>query len=436
MNRAPIDWLYGLQHSGIKLGLDNIRALLDVLGHPEHVYPSTLIAGTNGKGSVAAMLESMLRAHGVRAGMFTSPHLVRPNERIRIAGEDIPDPELDRVLIAMRERIDAAVERGELSVRPSFFETLTATALEAFKNGGVECAVLEIGMGGRLDATNAVEAHMGVIVSIDYDHVERLGGTLRSIAGEKAAIVKRGRPLVSGAVHDEVREILATAADEAGAELIEARLVADVRHLDASRFEIHTRNGAYTGLTLPLRGRHQRDNARVAIVALETLARQLDLEVDATKVRAGLARTRWPGRLQWVDGRPALLLDGAHNPAGAQALADYLRAEVPNRKPVLLFSTMKKKQVEGILRPLSDLIAGVIVTKAGVERAAEPEDLERQIRPLVKRVEVVPDPGEALERARFLSLPDDYVLVAGSLYLIGEILGFLEDSPVPGPVSM
>ena len=206
MNSEPVDWLYGLQHSGIKLGLDNIRALLDVLGHPERSYRSVLVAGTNGKGSVAAMVESMLRAHGVRAGMFTSPHLMRPNERIRIDGEDISDDALDRGLIAMRKRIDAAIESGDLSVPPSFFETLTATALQAFEEAAIDCAVLEIGLGGRLDATNAVDAAMGVIVTIDYDHVDRLGGSLRSIAGEKAAIVKPGKPLVSGVTREREAE--------------------------------------------------------------------------------------------------------------------------------------------------------------------------------------------------------------------------------------
>jgi dihydrofolate synthase/folylpolyglutamate synthase len=436
MGSEPVDWLYDLQHSGIKLGLDNIRALLDLLDHPEHRYPAVLVAGTNGKGSVAAMLESMLRAHGIRVGMFTSPHLMRPNERIRINGEDIADAELDRVLIAMRTRIDSAIESGQLSVHPSFFETLTATALQAFNDADIECAVLEIGMGGRLDATNAVDATMSVIVTIDYDHVDRLGGSLESIAGEKAAIVKPGKPLVSGAEQDQVREVLQRHADEVGAAVFEARRLADVQHLDHHRFSVRTQQRFYDDLTLPLRGRHQRDNARVAVVALETLATQLDFDVETTTVRSGLAQTRWPGRLQWIEGRPPLLLDGAHNPAGARALAEYLRTEMRGREPILLFSTMKKKQVEKIVQPLSDLIAGVIITKAGVERAAEPEDLARVIRPLVKRVEVIPDPGQALERARFQALPDDYVLVAGSLYLIGEVLGFFDDRAVPGPVSM
>jgi len=435
MNDNPVGWLYDLQHSGIKLGLDNIRALLDVLDHPERSYPSVLVAGTNGKGSVAAMLESMLRAHGIRTGMFTSPHLVRPNERIRIDGRDISDDDLDKLLIEMRERIESGIAAGALESCPSFFEVVTATALQAFKEREIGCGVLEIGMGGRLDATNAVDAVMSVVVTIDYDHVEKLGGTIESIAAEKAATVKPGRPLVSGVEHEAARAVLVEAAAAAGSPLIDARRVADIAHAEGERFSIHAGVQRYPDLELPLRGRHQIENARVAVVALETLAPELGFDPDPSKVRKGLGNVRWPGRLQWVEGRPPLLLDGAHNPAGAQALADYLRS-LGGELPVLLFNAMRKKKVEEMVRPLADLIDAVVITRARVDRAAEPEDLAPVLEPLVKRVEVVQDPGEALERARALALPNSYVLVAGSLYLVGEILTLSETSPAPGPVSM
>jgi len=435
MNDNPVGWLYDLQHSGIKLGLDNIRALLDVLDHPERSYPSALIAGTNGKGSVAAMLESMLRAHGIRVGMFTSPHLVRPNERIRIDGRDISDDDLDGLLIEMRSRIEDGIARGALDICPSFFEVVTATALQAFMEREIGCGVLEIGMGGRLDATNAVDAVMSVVVTIDYDHTERLGGTLESIAAEKAATVKPGRPLVSGVEREEARAVLREAAERAGSPLIEAARIADLVHAEDERFAIHTARQSYPDLALALRGRHQVENARVAVVALETLAPELGFDPDPSKVREGLGNVRWPGRLQWVEGSPPLLLDGAHNPAGAQALADYLRSR-GGEHPVLLFNAMRKKKVEEMVRPLADLIDAVVITRARVDRAAEPEDLAPVLEPHVKRVEVIPDPGEALERARALALPNSYVLVAGSLYLVGEILALSETSPVPGPISM
>jgi dihydrofolate synthase/folylpolyglutamate synthase len=432
----PVGWLYSLQHSGIKLGLDNIRALLDLLGHPQRAYASLLIAGTNGKGSVAAMLESMLSAHGIRAGMFTSPHLVRPTERVRIGGEDISGSQLDRLLVEMRARIERGVASGALAVVPSFFETITAAALQAFEESGVECAVLEVGMGGRLDATNAVDAAMGVVVTIDYDHVEHLGDTLERIAAEKAAIVKPGRPLVSGVVQDEARAVLRAAAERAGATLVEARQVAALSDSGDGRFEIRTAERTYGGLTSPLLGRHQRDNARVAIVALEALGAELGFTVDAARVREGLAGTRWPGRLQWITAQPPLLLDGAHNPAGAAVLAEFLDAEFRGRRAVLLFGALENKEVEGIVRPLAGRVDSIVITRARVERAAEPEDLARRVRPLAKRVEIVPDMSDALTRARALALPDGFVLVAGSLYLVGEVLGLLEGGPVPGPVSM
>jgi len=291
-------------------------------------------------------------------------------------------------------------------------------------------------MGGRLDATNAVDAAMSVVVTIDYDHVEHLGGTIERIAAEKAAIVKPGKRLVSGVVQDEARAILRAAAERAGADLVEARRLADVRDLADGRFEVRTPRRTYADLRSPLRGRHQRDNARVAIVALETLAPELGFEVDAARAREGLAGTRWPGRLQWIEAKPPLLLDGAHNPAGAEVLAEFLAAEAGGLRAVLLFGLIQDKEVQGIVGPLAERVDAVVITRARVERAAEPEDLLPHLRALVKRVEVVRDPAEALERARLLALPDGYVLVAGSLYLVGEVLGLIEDRPVPGPVSM
>jgi dihydrofolate synthase/folylpolyglutamate synthase len=433
MNDKPVDWLYGLQHSGIKLGLDNIRALLEVLDHPERAYPSVLIAGTNGKGSVAAMLESMLGAHGVRAGMFTSPHLVRPNERIRIGGRDVSDNELDALLVEMRSAIEDGIARGALETCPSFFEVVTATALRAFQRREIGCGVLEIGMGGRLDATNAVDAVMSVIVTIDYDHTDKLGGTIESIAAEKAATVKPGRPLVSGVEREDARAVLAETAAAAGSPLIDARRIADIVHAEDERFSILTPRQRYPDLAVPLLGRHQVDNARVAVVALETLAPELDFDPDPARVREGMAKTRWPGRLQWVEGRPPLLLDGAHNPAGSRALAEYLRTRGGER-PVLLFNTMRKKKVEEMIGPLAELIDAVVITRASVDRAAEPEDLAPVLERFVEHVELIPDAGEALDRARALALPDGYVLVAGSLYLIGEILTLSDNGP--GPVSM
>jgi dihydrofolate synthase/folylpolyglutamate synthase len=431
----PVDWLYDLQHFGVKLGLDNIRALLEVLNHPESAYPSILVGGTNGKGSVAAMIEAMLRAHGVETGMFTSPHLVRPNERVRIDGSDISTPDLERHLSEIRQAIEEGLRSGVLETHPSFFEVITATSLRAFRETGMRCAVLEVGMGGRLDATNAVEAILSVVVTVDFDHTEKLGPTLDLIAGEKVAIAKRGRKLVSGVVQDEAREVIRQACRTAGAELIEAREAARLEPGPDQRFAVVTGSRTYDDLNLPLQGDHQRENARVAVVALEAVASELGIEPDPGRVRDGLRSVRWPGRLQRIDGDPPFLLDGAHNPSGAAALGRYLRNE-GSRRRVLVTSAMRKKNLKGILQPLAGQVETVLITCPAIERAAEPEDFAGVARTLFDRVEILENPAEALARARRLASPDGYVLVAGSLYLIGEVLGILEGTPVPGPVPM
>jgi dihydrofolate synthase/folylpolyglutamate synthase len=432
----PIGWLYGLQHFGIKLGLDNIRALLELLERPDRAYPAVLVGGTNGKGSVAAMLESMVRAHGLRSGLFTSPHLVRPNERIRLDGEDIGTSRLHASLLRTRERIVEALERGLLGVHPSFFEVITATALAVFRDAGVEAAVLEVGLGGRLDATNAVEPVVSVVVTVDYDHTDRLGTTLGLIAAEKAAIARRGRVLVSGVEHDEARTVLSRTALEKGAALVEARRVARLEPLGPDRFSLRTEERAYPDLGPALPGAHQRENARVAVVAFEALAREVGVVPDPARVREGLAAVRWPGRLQWVPGSPPLLLDGAHNPAGARALARHLGSLRPARRAALLFGATQGKDAEGILRPLQGLVERVVLTRARVERACEPEDLLGTARSLFDQVDLRREPREALVLARELAAPDGFVVVAGSLYVVGEVLGLLEGAPAPGPVSL
>lgn len=436
MQTDPIAWLYDLQHFGVKLGLDNIRALLRVLGEPQRSYPSILVAGTNGKGSVAAMLEAMLRAHGLRAGLFSSPHLVRPNERIRIDGEDIATAELQRILRELRGRIDAASASGALAAHPSFFEVVTAAALTAFREAAIECAVLEVGLGGRLDATNAVDPVTSVVVTVDYDHTETLGPTLGRIAAEKAAIARPGRPLVSGVVQDEAVEVLRRVASEVGARLVEARAVAELEPSEDGSFGLRTSAGSYPELRSRLGGAHQWDNARVAVVALECAGRELGLAPDAARVREGLGCTRWPGRLQWIAGHPPLLLDGAHNPAGARALASSLVDEAAGRRAVLLFASMRRKPFAQVAGPLAEFADAVVVTRPSVERAAEPEEVASSLAPLFPRLEVVADTRAALARARALAAPSGFVLVAGSLYLVGEVLGSLENAPVPGPVSM
>lgn len=414
----PVAWLYGLQSHGIKLGLDGIRALLDALDRPDRDLPIVLVGGTNGKGSVASMLDAMLAAHGRSTGLYTSPHLIRPNERIRVGGRDVASPDLDRWLATVRSACERGLASGRLKAHPSFFEVITAVALLAFREEGVEAAILEVGLGGRLDATNATEPSVAAIVTIDLDHVSVLGGTLRQIAIEKAGIARAGRPLVSGVTQPEAIAAIRERCAAVGAMYRDARetpLTEDVR--------------------LSLEGDHQRANARVAVATLEAFMKSMGWRVDAEACVRGLESARWPGRLQWIPGTPRLLLDGAHNAAGSAALAAYLAARHDVR-PVLLLAAMADKDLVGILGPLAPHLEAVITTKPSVARAGDPDALVAIARDLGLDAEAREDTRSALEAARRRAGSGGIVLVAGSLYLVGEVLGIVEGSEAPGPVSM
>jgi dihydrofolate synthase/folylpolyglutamate synthase len=412
----PVDWLYGLQSHGIKLGLDGIRALLALLDRPEHAFPTILVGGTNGKGSVAAMLDAMLRAHGYRVGLTTSPHLVGPEERIRIDGRDVTAHELSRLLERVRAACRRGLDDGSLLAHPSFFEVITAAALSGFEEAGVDVAVLEVGLGGRLDATNATEPVVSVLVTIDLDHVATLGSTLAAIAGEKVAIARAGCPLVSGVTQEEALAVMREHCDAIGARLVATPALPP-------------------GLEPPLPGDHQRHNAAVAVAALSEAARVLGFSIRDDAVRAGLAATRWPGRLQLVAGSPSLLLDGAHNPAGSEALARHL-ASAGGPRPVLVFAAMQDKDVAGLIGPLLPHVGTVVATAPAVARALPPPELAARIASAGGHAEAAATSREALERARALAGPEGCVVVAGSLYLVGEVLAIVEGREARGPVAM
>jgi dihydrofolate synthase/folylpolyglutamate synthase len=414
----PVAWLYGLQSHGIKLGLDGIRTLLTLLDHPERAYPSMLVGGTNGKGSVAAMLDAMLAASGHRAGLYTSPHLVRPNERIRIAGEDVAEVELHRLLTLVRAACERGLAEGRLDAHPSFFEVMTAAALCAFRDAGIDVAVLEVGLGGRLDATNATEPIVSAIVTVSLDHVGTLGTTLEAIALEKSGIIRTGRPLVSGVVQRDVVEVLRARCDALGTSFVDARLTQ-----------------LPSGVRLALDGNHQRGNARVAVATFEAFCAESRRAIDPKAIRHGLETVRWSGRLQWIPGSPSMLLDGAHNAAGAEALAAHLALR-GGPKPVLLCSAMADKDVAGILSPLAAHVASVVATKPAVLRAAESSDVAAVAAGLGIPVTAEAVPARALALARDLAGPGGVVLVAGSLYLVGTVVALLSADRLPGPVSL
>jgi dihydrofolate synthase/folylpolyglutamate synthase len=398
--RAALAYLEERAHLGVKFGLETTRALLAALGHPERAAPCLLVAGTNGKGSVCAMLEAALRAGGLRTGLYTSPHLVRPNERIAVAGRAVSDRDLARAVSAVRDAAARLVREGRLPAHPTYFEAMTAAAFVHFRTARVDVSVLEVGLGGRLDATNAADPLVSAVVSIDFDHQEFLGDSLAAIAREKAGVMRARRTVVVGPAPDEVLRTLRAEARRKGA-----------------RFALVAPTSGAATPALP--GAHQAVNLAVAGRVLEE-AHAAGLPFDLERARPGLRRVRWPGRLQRIPGRPPLLLDGAHNPAGARALAAYLRGQGPL---VLVFGAMADKDLRTLARELFPLARLVVLTRPDLERAAHPRAIAAAAGPrLARRCRLEPDVGRALARARRLARPGETVVVAGSLYLVGAVL--------------
>jgi dihydrofolate synthase/folylpolyglutamate synthase len=392
------DYLFSLEQIGIKLGLDQIRALLAALGHPEHAFQSIVVAGTNGKGSVTAMVERALRAAGCRTGRYTSPHLIRIEERFAIDGSPIDAPTFDAAAARVREAA------GALAMPPTFFEATTALALDVFREAGVEIAVLEVGLGERLDATNAVDAIAAVITAIDFDHQEHLGHTIELIAAEKAAVIKPGALAVLGANPPAVEAVVRARCEAVGARLVVAG---------------ETPRGLY-GATLALRGRHQIDNAMAAVRLLEEMTAAGLVSVPGEAIRIGLEDVVWPGRLEAATWRGRdVLVDGAHNPAGARALQSYLVETYGRRVPIVL-AVMREKSVHDMVAALAPSASHFICTAPATPRATPPSDLVAAVRRTSPAVpaEAVPAPLDALARAITLGSP---AVVAGSLYLAGEI---------------
>ena len=410
---------------GIKFGLESMRALLAELGHPEQAWPCLLVAGTNGKGSVCAYAAAALQASGLRTGLYTSPHLVRVHERIVVNGREVSERALQSAVRAVRDAAQRLVERRALLAHPTYFEVLTAAACEHFRRARVDVAVLEVGLGGRLDATNACEPLASAIVTIDYDHQAWLGETLAAIAREKAGVLRPGRTTVLGPLPAAARRAIESRARATGARLVSAPAGARLTKRAGGRVDLVTSARRCPGLR-PLPGRHQRDNLLVAVRLLEAAA-AAGLPVDFGRLAEATRCTRWPGRLQQLPGRPRLLLDGAHNPAGARALAAHLRAE-PGY--VLVFGAMQDKDVRELAAPLFARARQVVLTRPRLPRAATPAQLQARTRGLGGGARHrQPSVARALGLARRLAGPDGLVVVAGSLFLVGEALARLGARP-------
>ncbi len=412
---------------GISLGLERVERLLQVTGHPERGLRGALVGGTNGKGSVVAMTASVLGAAGLRVGTMPKPHLVSYRERIAVGGR----PLSEGAFAAAVERALPAIDRVAAEIGPpTEFEALTAAAIGELARLDVDLAIVEVGLGGRLDATNVLDLGVAAITNVQLDHEAILGPTLTAIGGEKAPIIKPGNLAVTGASGRGLRPIVARA-QALGVPLRRAgprqpyRAALRETGWDGIVVDARTPTRRLDGLRVGLLGRHQAQNAAVALGVIDALAERWGVRVEEEQLRHGFAAARWPGRLEVLDGRPAglrrVLLDGAHNPAGAAALAEALD-DLGLRRPTIIFGAMRTKRVNAALRALAPLKPRFVFTRVADPGAREPASLARAWRRVSgERSRTASDPGAALAMAA----DADPVVVAGSLYLVGAIRGML-----------
>ena len=425
-----------------KFDLAHMRVLLEALNHPERKFPGVLIAGTNGKGSTAATLASILRASGLRTGLYTSPHLVRINERIRISGSEISDDDFALLHDVVDRTAERLVEEGELPWHPSFFEMLTAIAFEYFAQNKVEIAVLEVGMGGRLDATNVIKPRVSVITDISLDHQKFLGNTVTEIAGEKAGIIRPGGVVVTLPQQPAANDVIGNTILELGAQGVSAvpyvppvspgsdeyltRTPESAAECLASRYPLQVM-GKQISVETPLVGRHQLRNIALAIATAEVLSHQ-GFPITPETIERGIRETRWPGRFQVMPARgtaPEYIFDVAHNPAGAWALRSTLSACYEDRPLTFVFGAMRDKAIGEIAEILFPLAARVITTRADNPRSATPDEIREAAARTATDIEDAIDVTSALDRACSLAGPRGIVVITGSIYIVGEAMRVL-----------
>ncbi|NTW59646.1 MAG: bifunctional folylpolyglutamate synthase/dihydrofolate synthase [Nitrospirae bacterium] len=433
--QETIDYLFGLQKHGIKFGLSNSIQLMGLMGDPQRRFQSVHIAGTNGKGSTAAFLACMLRAAGYRVGLYTSPHLVSFTERIRINGVPVTE---ERV-VGLAERVRAryenvrSAEGGPLT--PTFFEVTTAMAFTCFAEERVDIAVVEAGMGGRLDSTNVIAPLVSVITNIDLEHTEYLGTTVGLIASEKAGIIKPGVPVVTGAVQPEVLAVIEQQARLAGSPVFRMPQDFGAEQVATDREQEFDYRGIFARLPrlrIVMLGRHQVGNACMALAAAECIGKA-GMKIPETALRAGLADAVWEGRLERVAQRPDIYLDGAHNPASAQVLADALRdLKRSYRRMVLVVGILKDKDYRGILDRLVPLADRVVVTRPHYSRALDTASLAAEISTLHGDVASTECVAEAIDLARRETARDDLIIITGSLYTVGDARAAFRPGEDPG----
>ena len=439
--QSAVERMYALGHElaqtpSHKFDLAHMRVLLAALNQPEQRFPSVLIAGTNGKGSTAATLVSILQASGLRTGLYTSPHLIRINERIQIDGQPISDDQFALLHDVVDRTAERLVGEGDLPWHPSFFEMLTAIAFEHFAQSAVEIAVLEVGMGGRLDATNVVEPRVSVITDISLDHQKFLGDTIAEIAREKAGIIRRNGVVVTLPQTPQANDVIGNTILELEARAVNAvPYVPPVSPASAEYLETHTSDsgpGSRYPLQVgnreilvqsPLIGRHQLRNIALAIAAAEELGKQ-GFAVTPNSIERGIRDTRWPGRFEVIPATqdaPEYVFDVAHNPAGAWALRSTLSAIYEGRKLIFVFGAMRDKAIGEMAEILFPLADRVILTRAENPRSASPAEIRAAAR-INSEIQDAEPVKTALEQARISASPSGVVVITGSIYLVGEAM--------------
>jgi dihydrofolate synthase/folylpolyglutamate synthase len=424
--QQSLDYLYGLEKFGMIFGLTQVERILDAIGNPHQEIQTVHIGGTNGKGSTAAMMSSILQKEGYRVGLYTSPHLVRFTERIKVNGKEIEKEGVADLVGWMRKEIEAAA----ISPPFTFFDFTTAMALSYFKQKWVDVAILEVGLGGRLDSTNVVDPLLSIITNIAKDHEEYLGKSIMKIAREKAGIIKRGRPLITAAEQPQVLRLFSKFCEAKGSPYY--RVGKEFRYLrvEDEDFDYEGLHRKLWGIRLNLKGFHQVINATTALGAMEVLE-ELGYRVSTDSMIDGLREVDWPGRLEVVSSSPRVILDGAHNPAGASVLKASLEKEFQYRHLILLIGIMKDKDIPSMLHLLAPLADHIILTKPHTDRATPPSMLKKALGQNGKKSEIAEDFKEAIERGLSLTREEDLLCITGSLYTVGEARAYFHPEREP-----
>ena len=412
--KSSLEYVYSLESFGIKLGLKRIRFLLKKLGSPEKKMKIIHVAGTNGKGSVCAMLSSIL-GEKYRVGRYTSPNLVDVRERITINGRMISKNDFSRIMTRIKK-----INVPSCFGHPTFFETLTAVALKYFHEKNIDFAVLETGLGGRLDATNIVKPLVSVITNVSMEHEDVLGDTLEKIAGEKAGIIKKNVPVVTSAKNKKVLKVIKWACAENKCRLINVSENAKIRklshNLDGQFFDLQTKKNKYFNLRIPLLGKHQLVNAATALSVVEIIGGFSEMDV-----RNGFSKTKWPGRLEIINRNPLIVVDGAHNPDCMKKLKSAVMEYFSYDNLILILGILSDKNIKKmvkIIAPPSDII---VITKPGTERAADPKIIKNEAEKYIRTVVVKDNVKNALDYAKSIAKKNDMILITGSLYTVGDV---------------